>query len=67
MGSPARHGAPLQHRARRKLSLNVSDLLSSSAELAAGRYRVVAAAAITGTNYGNFVVLQEGDYDTYTK
>ena len=36
-------------------------------ELAAGRYRVVAAAAITGTSYGDFVVLQEGDYDTYTK
>ncbi len=50
-----------------KLSLNVSDLLSSSAELAAGRYRVVAAAAITGTSYGDFVVLQEGAYDTYTK
>jgi len=50
-----------------KLSLNVSDLLSSSVELAAGRYRVVAAAAITGTSYGNFVVLQEGNYDTYTK
>lgn len=50
-----------------KLSLNVSDLLYSSVELAAGRYRVVAAAAITSTSYGNFVVLQEGDYDTYTK
>ena len=57
-----------QYEGYYKLVLNVSDLLSSSStELASGRYKVIAAAAITGTNYTNFLVLQEGDYDTYTK
>ena len=56
-----------QYKDYYKLTLNVSDLLSGSVELTAGRYRVVTAAAITSTTYGNFVVLQEGKFATYTK
>lgn len=56
-----------QYKDYYKLTLNVDDLLSPSVELTAGKYRVVTAAAITGTTYGNFVVLQEGTYATYTK
>lgn len=43
-----------------KLSLNVSDLLSSSAELAAGRYRVVAAAPLQVLTMATLLYYKKG-------
>lgn len=50
-----------------KVTTSINSLVGTSTELATGKYILVTAAASTNSNYGDFVILQQGAKKDYTK